>query len=304
MINEGTLREHQAYHAWDRNEWQQRARLMQSLWRQEQGLEPGGRQPHEGSSVADPDRTGVAFLTTDARSAVRNTLEEPLHGAAGYESRWYSNLLLSQSLSFNLFGPLSERLDDEATTRALRAVWPDVAQVTDIVFDYSPGRRWSIFSGLDNRHDVHLSYLDTEGRERFLGIRVTYFEDLSGRRSELHPRARDLMWRSEAFVPDAEEFLGGGRAGQLLRDHLLVLGANQHGEAQGRFVTLYPTGNEAVAGHVERYRQHLADDATFEARTLEDLVATLRWTLGESWVEDFDRRYLDTTAVEDLASED
>ncbi|MGL5928398.1 MAG: PGN_0703 family putative restriction endonuclease, partial [Dermatophilaceae bacterium] len=170
MLSEATLRAHQAFHTWDRNPWQQRARLMQSLWRQERGLAPAGAQPHDGSSVADPDRQGVAFLSAPARDAARRSLAQPQPGGSTHGARWYSNLLLSQSLSFNLFGPLTDRIYAEETTLALQAVWPDIAQVTDIVFDYSPGRRWSAASGLDTRHDVHVSYIDPAGAKRFLGV--------------------------------------------------------------------------------------------------------------------------------------
>ncbi|MGL5817080.1 MAG: PGN_0703 family putative restriction endonuclease [Phycicoccus sp.] len=304
MLSEATLRAHQAFHTWDRNPWQQRARLMQSLWRQERGLAPAGAQPHDGSSVVDPDRQGVAFLSSQARDAVRRSLTQPQPGSGGNGVRWYSNLLLSQSLSFNLFGPLTDQVYAEETTRALQAVWPDIAQVTDIVFDYSPGRRWSVASGLDTRHDVHVAYIDPAGAKRFLGVKVTYFEDLSGTRPELHPRARDLMARSDAFADDAADYLGRGRTGQLLRDHLLVLGANDSGDATGRFVVLHPTGNAAVAAHVDQYRRQLADDATFESRTLEEVVTAFRRTLEAPWVDDFDRRYLDGAAVADLDTTD
>ncbi|MGL5867289.1 MAG: PGN_0703 family putative restriction endonuclease [Dermatophilaceae bacterium] len=304
MLNEATLRAHQAFHTWDRNPWQQRARLMQSLWRQERGLAPGGGQSHDGSSVADPDRQGVAFLSTQARDAVRRSLTQPHPGSTTNTAHWYSNLLLSQSLSFNLFGPLADQIYDDETTHALRAVWPDIAQVTDIAFDYSPGRRWSIASGLDTRHDVHVSYIDQAGAKRFLGVKVTYVEDLAGTRPELHPRARNLMARSEVFADDSDGYLGHGRAGQLLRDHLLVLGANDSGDATGRFVVLHPTSNAAMSAHVDQYRRQLADDATFESRTLEEVVAAFRHTLGASWVDDFDRRYLDGTALADLDSAD
>ncbi len=59
-------------------------------------------------------------------------------------------------------------------------------------------------------------------------------------------------------------------------EHLLLLSMLQHPSGQwtwGRYVVVHPAGNAAVVDACARYRDLLVDRSTFDAITLEDLLA-------------------------------
>ncbi|MFT3853084.1 MAG: hypothetical protein QM733_10145 [Ilumatobacteraceae bacterium] len=61
----------------------------------------------------------------------------------------------------------------------------------------------------------------------------------------------------------------------LFREHLLLLSMLQHPTGdwdRGASHSCTPAGNVDVAGQVDRYRVLLADDTTFAATTIEDLL--------------------------------
>ena len=58
----------------------------------------------------------------------------------------------------------------------------------------------------------------------------------------------------------------------------------------GRFVLVYPGENPSFARAAAEYRETLRDAATFESRTIEDLLAT-SGALDPATVETFRERY-------------
>lgn len=164
------------------NEWQQRARLLQSQWRQRQGLAVGTHRGNPlGSRITLDDGqppTLANYLAPQAKKQVQTAVEQSrTSGALLSRPRLWVDLLSSQPLCFNLFGPLAEDLD--LATAALRLVWPNIHQVTAVQFEWSPGRGDHRYTGNRSAFDVFITYLGPNGRG-FLGIEVKYHEDLSG----------------------------------------------------------------------------------------------------------------------------
>jgi len=306
MVSRETLTAHQADYKGDSQGWQQQARLLQSLWRERKGLPPRGDGDYDGSYLPTEEaaaKTGVAYISDDARSAVHRALGSQQQGAMLQEKRLWCNLLSSQPLCFNLFGAFSQHVDDPRTTAALQAVWPDIKHVTCVSYEHSPGRGAQEFLGNHTAFDVYIEYVDVAGAERFIGIEVKYHEDLSGKAPDLRDRALAVLQSSGAFLPTAEQAVTSGRLAQLLLDHLLVLSMNEHEGRRGRFVILYPAPNTAVEKHVAIYKSHLADgDESFQALTLEGVMSAFGTVLDDAWLQEFNARYLNLAAIELLDS--
>lgn len=299
MVDEDTLRAHQAYYPGDRTEWQRTARLLQSLWRERKGLAPSGPEPHAGSSLdaeSGAEESGSAYISADAFAAARKAVSERQRGAVIQKDRLYRNLLSSQPLCFNLFGRLSEHLHDPRVVEAIRALFPDVATLDAIRYEQSPGRGDARFLENGTAFDVLLDYHDADGAARFVGIEVKYHEDLGGKEPDIRERAREVFRTSGAFAEGSEEELTQGQSAQILLDHLLALSMNADSRsATGRFVLLHPERNHAVADVADTYVSHLTPTgrATFSTLTLERIIDAWDPIFGdEPWLTELRDRYV------------
>ena len=107
------------------------ARLLQSLWRTDRNLPPGthtspdGKRRLLGSRLSPAaGRAGAGFLTPEIWALVRRELAYREIGAVIDPDRLCLNLLSSQQLTFNLFGPLKRNL--ALATGVFRRLLPGV----------------------------------------------------------------------------------------------------------------------------------------------------------------------------------
>src|SRR5580658_4691518 len=105
------------------NVFQRRARLMQALWRDEQGLAVGehdGRKLGSRLTMPSARETLSNYLTDTIRSVVRSEVLDAKRskGKLYKKPRIFDDLLSSQPICFNLFGELQHDL--ELASRALR----------------------------------------------------------------------------------------------------------------------------------------------------------------------------------------
>ena len=297
------LEAHSAYVRGD-NTWQRRARLHQSLWRQGRGLASG---KHNGQALgsrldlpdADPPKLSN-YLSSQARHQVELAVYEAAQtGALLTRPRLWVDLLSSQPLCFNLFGPLAD--DYTLATRVLSMLWPDIRAVRDVRFEWSPGRGDKLYTGNRSAFDVFVDYDGRRGRS-FLGIEVKYHEDLTGTPVKDETRKYAAMAaKHHVFRNDAIEGLQELPLQQIWLDHLLALqlrtNPKDDGWDAGTFILLYPVGNVACADAAARYRRCLTDGETFDARTVDEVVQAARIASPDSWPDDVYTRYLDPTLV-------
>lgn len=278
------------------NPFQRQARLLQSVWRAEQGYPPGEhRGQPAGARLPMPwaRDTLANFLTGTARQTVR--AEVACAGQAGKliaQPRIYDNLLSSQPLCFNLFAELKHDLPlASAVTADLTG--KQAARVTRLEFEHSPGRGDPRYTGDHSAFDVYIEYTLPAGARGFLGVEVKYHENLAGGNDRHRPRYDEVAGAMGCFRPDALPLLRQPPLEQIWRDHLLA-GALQHADDfdEGAFVFLYPEGNRACASAAARYGDCLNDHATFRVWTLEAVVAALMRHTSAEWVDRFANRYL------------
>ena len=288
----------QRYHAWepdtDKRDFQWRLRLLQSLWREENGFAAGeycGKT--RGARLAMPAAKKALsnFLTPSIRKI--------MHSKDYDDKRILANLLCSQPLCFNLFGELT--LDLDLATRALADMSEGrIAQVSAIDFEFSPGRGDSRYLGDSTAFDVYVQYETRSGGKGFAGIEVKYHE--KWKYDKVHGERYDEVAGVMGCFRDAElDRLRGSQLTQIWRDHLLM---GAHKEADGFedafFVILGPKDNSYLSEAVQKYRQCLSDDGSFQSWTLEDLVERLKAHSSAGWILDFHHRYLDFSRLDDI----
>ena len=158
------------------------ARLLQSIWRDRRGFPIGAITPKEGPRRRSGSRLtpavaqrGFNFLTRDIAKLVRQEAAYREYGAMFDEERLWGNLLSSQPLVFNLFGPA--KLDPAFGTRLFRALLPDfVAELQTIHFETSPGRGDERFTGDRTAFDLVAVITTPRGTPGVIGIEVKFVE--------------------------------------------------------------------------------------------------------------------------------
>jgi hypothetical protein len=264
-------------------------RYHQSLWREAHG-HPIGTQPivpQPGAPVRlvgnrlplDYGRdTGAGFLTAGALAAARarTSITEPYQSFD--HQRLWADLLWSPTVAFNLFGDLAADL--ERADRAVHTWWPDApGTVAEVRFAHSPGRFDSSF--LNSLRSFNAAFvLDRDdGTRGIVAVDTKYHERMKleiPKPSNLS-RNREVALRSGIFEPQAFELATTrSELAVMWLEHLLLLSMLQHPSGEwtwGRYVVVHPAGNGAVVDACARYRDLLADRSTFDAITLEDLLA-------------------------------
>lgn len=293
--------EHQVFVSSD-SVFQRRARVLQALWRERHGFPIGEHNGRPlGSRLAMPGAEEHLWnylspaIGTLARDEYRSnlTVTERRHRKLIGYPRLFNDLLSSQPMCFNLFGPLT--LDLDAATSVGRALWPGrVAEITAVRFEYSPGRWDPRYLDNGTAADVLLEHTTPRGGRGVIAIETKYHEDLEGKASTHKARYEEVARRSEAFLSGAEDALRRQPLQQIWLDHLLALVMREvDGLETALHVLVYPRLNDPVASAAAAYSELLAPGpATFQALTLEDLHHRLDDVLDHVVVEDFADRYL------------
>jgi hypothetical protein len=271
--------------------WKRRARCAQAQWREAHGY-PRGFKPYCGGpdatlvgsrlELAFARTSGKNFMTPGALAAVRARIATPERFQMLHEDRLWADLLSSMPLCFNLFGELAGTGDGESepARRAVRAWWPDApGGNVRVRFEHSPGRRDPAFLGNKSAFDVAFDIDAGNGSRAIVGVETKYHEHAVAEK-EPKPAALaryvEVTERSRMFAEGWRERVIGTDLQQIWLDHLLVLAMLQHPSqrwVRGRFVLVFPSANPSFAAAAARYRTVLRDGATFDARTIESLLA-------------------------------
>ena len=277
------------------NVFASKSRLLQSIWRKEKGLEfvKYGNFIEPNSAK----KSGANFLTEGIIEIVRYEVENKSKDRKVIkEPRIWNNLLSSQPMAFNLFGELKIHLD--IATKVFKKLFPKkkIKEVTQIEFEYSPGRRSDKYTSDSSAFDVFVVYENGNMQKGFFGIEVKYSEHLNDAPSSHKKRYEEVSEESEVFDMSKLEELKKKPIQQIWRDHLLALSMSKINKEYdfGDFVYLYPKGNTNCQNGVNKYQTVIKEntESHFIPLTLEKFIEELKKICDENWVSDFEDRYL------------
>ncbi len=280
----------------DKSDFQKKARILQSIWREEQGYEMGEyRGKTRGNILPMPwaEETLSNYLSDTIKQVVRdevinNTDNGKLYG----KPRIFNNLLSSQPLCFNLLAELQQDLP--LASRVFNSMSPErIMEVTKIEFEYSPGRRNPKYTGDRSASDVYVEYLSNSGKKGFIGIEVKYHENLQNPPAEMKTRYIEIASEMGCFKNNCLEMLQKSPLEQIWRDHLLagsILKADDFED--GFFVFLYPSCNNHCSQAIKDYSNCLTDSRTFEAWEMEGVVSAIQQFTQDKWIYLLYDRYL------------
>jgi len=307
LLPAGLLRQH---HCAEPNDTRFRsvARLRQSLWRAEHGYacgrytRPDGRTYRLGSMVsARVGQRGINLIDPSLIPLVQYEVAYREVGAVIHTERLWNNLLSSQPLTFNLFGPFKQR--PALATSVMRRLAPDlVADVTEVLFEHSPGRGHPRYTADHTAFDVLLRCTTPQGRAAFVAIEVKFSEAPAGIASPARPRYDALSREAGVYRdPDAPS-LRYAPIEQFWREQLLLTAMLKTGEYDdGRLLVIAPQLNAECQTAITRYRTELISDdpaeTRFQANTLEDLVTAIGCAGAHAIAGRISDRYLNLEPV-------
>ncbi|MBC9032690.1 hypothetical protein IAG41_09825 [Sphingomonas sp. JC676] len=314
IVPNSILRQHHAYEPSD-TRFRACARLLQSIWRQQQGLEAGRHTTRRGGkrlvgsllTTADAE-VGCNFLSQDLFRLARLSVAYRQPGALIHAKRLIANALSSHPLAFNLFGPLA--LDHVLAARVLRLLLPQlpIADVRAIAFEFSPGRGAAELTGDGTAYDIAVSYERHDGAPAFVGIELKYSEGMGEAASNNVARYDDLAEASALYREPASALLQLPSIRQLVREHLLTQAALIRGDfAQADFVLIAPQHNDAVARAADLYQAQLnpclPGHVPFAFLSLEQVIAAIDHAGARDHAHALHQRYTDWSAIDRLVGD-
>jgi hypothetical protein len=283
--------------------FQARMRYHQSWYRDRilnlpYGVGPGPTGKPLGNMLTPEDgAAGHNFLNADIAKLAEERIAEGHGTLDSYRLR--HNMLSSQPMCFNVFGPLAADLDLAA--ELLDQLVPEtVSKVTRIAFEWAP-QPAAEYLGDRTAFDAFIEYQTSENRLCALGIETKLTEPFSqqsydGERYRRWMRANDETWRDGAadHVQDIAH-------NQLWRDHLLAIALQHHSASPYANVRLllvrHPSDPDCAAAHGS-YRALLQQDCdSLRVVALDELIhgwsARTNEPAHRAWLRSFRMRYLD-----------
>lgn len=311
LIPEAARRRHRVFVPAD-HRFKAAARFLQALWREDRSLAIGThvdrRQPHRprrlGSRISTAaGALGGNFLHPDIVAVVTRALNYREPGAAYDVDRLKTNLLSSQPLAFNLFGPLARDL--ALATRFVAELLPGtLTEVTAVLFEHSPGRGDVRFTADRTAFDVVLRGRDATGARGLVCIEIKYSEAGHETAPPPHPRHAAIAHATPGlFVDPDDPTLPGSACHQLYRQHCLASAMLTAGLADtATLAFIAPTHNQLAQEGATAYTRQLTDPQggpiPFMPTTLEYAFAALAAAGLPDHARALHRRYTDWWLVD------
>ena len=289
---------------YDKTDFASNARLLQSIWRAENGFE---FEKYGNFLKLDfAKETGANFLTNGIFEIVKLEVKNKhIDRKVIQEPRIWNNLLSSQPLAFNLFGEL--KINKELTTTIFKKLYPErnLKRVTAIEFEYSPGRKNQKYTGDSSAFDVFIEYETVKDKKGFFGIEVKYAEDLNDEPSTHKNTYETISSASGIFEMTNINRLKEKPIQQIWRDHILTLSlfVTNNDYEIGDFIYLYPSENLNCKSGIEKYKSTFKESIEnyFKPLTIEKLVETIKIHCSDKWIIDFENRYLKFEKIENAS---
>ena len=292
-----------------------KCRLLQSWYREEVlGARPGtykprGRPERPLGSLLHRDevaqRNGLNFLDPKihAYTAERAKAVGGEHGTLD-DYRLMHNMLSSMPMCFNLFGMVRETPD--AHLPFVTSLFdPEATEVEMIECEWTPRLPEATISDR-TAFDAAIITRRTDGSRHLIAVETKYTEPFSPTRYGAPDRRQDAGRYRDAHVssgwfdPSSHDRLTASSTNQLWRNCLLAAAAERAGEVDSAEVAVVALGDDpgaikAIAGVNEamtdprRCRHIPLEQITGESKKVPQLA---------EWSVEFEKRYLDVSAVE------
>ena len=274
------------------------ARVRQARWRERRNLPPGVSRGAPDLAMLSMPAARMRldnFISGPVRNMVRRYALGPKGVRPGYGVRFFSDLLDTRALAFNLFGELAR--DTELATAVLRDWVPDMDRVLRVDLDYRPTqKRLGRVLNRDWRAPLHacVNYVDPEGDLGFIGCVVLYAEPRGRRRISLTEDERSLLTGLATLNIDDVPLLEQSVFSRLGRAYLTCGGLlhSDIGYVRGQLWALHANDDHAASKTIQGFSELLSTSRSFRSRSLESITRRIANCGKTAWASTFDERYL------------
>lgn len=274
------------------------------------GTGPTASSPREyGNMLRQRDgEAGRNFITPEIADIARKRVAQ---GTGAVEPfRLFNNMLSSQPMCFNLFGPLVTNA--ELATRLINRIVPEnVTDVGLVALEWAPEPA-DEYLGDSTAFDAYVEYSTADGRRCALGVETKLTEPFSQKVYDGEKYRRWMDTPDAPWKPGARDRVQAMAHNQLWRDHLLAVAVRRHPRPSvdvARLLVVHHPQDQGCERVLNGYRKLLRDDQdSLLSLTLEALIAAWSTALDDAnhrrWLDDFSLRYLEldkSAGVQDQA---
>jgi len=240
---------------------------------------------------------GRNFLTQEIYEVA---LDRIAQGSGAVEKyRLLHNMLSSQPMCLNLFGPLVG--DHDLAKNLLKTIVPEkISEVTRVEIEWAPQPATNYLND-HTAFDAFIEYRTEDGQLVGLGIETKLSEPFSQKVYDRPEYRRWMQLPDSPWCPDSWNKVQAVEYNQLWRDHLLTVALRFHPKSiydRTRLMLVYHPEDINCAGNFLNYKNLLRnDDDSLFSLSLDQIV--VRWLSvvkkddNKKWLGSFKKRYID-----------
>lgn len=298
-----------------------RARKLQSVWREENGLEMGigptrnsidaktGEPTYHGNMITDGEVNGKNFYFPETFAYAKWRVQTRLKDETIDAYRLFNNLLSSMPMAFNLFHPLmmlkaeNPALVDSLIRYAFPNI-PSIYRVQEIGLEFIPTPTEN-YTRDKSAMDAFIRFQDRVGENYLIAIETKYTDSLGTNTASNQKYQFDTIRELDMFTPEAINNTKNGKlkVSQIIRNFIL---AEKYGKVQGLkrvySVVMAPEDHPTTKNEIKSLLSQLNEDASKRvfSLSLEDFTTAIRvHCAGKylTWIDWFWDRYLNFAKI-------
>jgi hypothetical protein len=306
------------------NSFTAKARLLQSLWRVENGLQIG-IGPNKGSVVKnteiptyygnmikDGESTGRNFFYSQTFEYARRRVKEKKKDETIDEYRLFNNLMSSMPMAFNLFHPLMmlHTQYPAAVDKMIQYAFPDlpICKIKEIGLEFIP-TPIEHYTNDKSAMDAFITFFDKEGGEHIIAIETKYTDSLgtnSASGKGVVEKQIQLLKEMNLLTEEGLQKLESKqiRFSQLYRNFLLTEKYREVNKLMNSYsIVLAPKDHPTTKNELKFLIEHLLDEKKLSDYKLEDFVSALKLNCpveNLDWLDWFEDRYLNFKKLDEM----
>jgi len=288
------------------NEFTAKARLLQSVWRYNKGLEIGcgptiNSLINYGNMIKGGKMNGGNFFYPETVEYAKWRVDKKLKNETIEEFRLFNNLLSSMPMAFNLFHPLMmlQARHPELLDKMIQDAFPKlpIYKVKEIGLEFIP-TPIEHYTNDKSAMDAFISFWDKDGGEHIISIETKYTDSLGTNKAKDDSGKISFSIESGLFTEEGINQIKTNCT-QIYRNFLLTEKYRVVKRLKDSYsVILAPKDHPTTKGEIKSLKDYLKKDYQYKLSDykLEDFIDALKKNCPrefQDWLVWFEDRYLD-----------